>query len=155
MTPFYLYPPWRFTASSTIPDFPPKNFLKSASRSCSPLKLWVGVYPEGKEWIGEALAGVIVSRTLHRLVSKVGLSSVRSLLTPLIETMTWAYPSFRILLLSRSNLWSVTDILTFLDCLDSQYCNEIFVVPLQFQFDIWALGNVCTSFWPFGEWYRG
>ena len=26
MTPFYLHPPWRFTPSSTIPDFPPKAF---------------------------------------------------------------------------------------------------------------------------------
>ena len=35
------------------------SFLKTSSRFCSPLKLWVGLYPKGEEWTGEALAGVI------------------------------------------------------------------------------------------------
>jgi len=102
-------------------------FYKRSSCSCSPLKSLVGVYPEVQEWIGEALAGVIVSRTLHRfVVSTVGLSSVWSLLVPIIETMSCAYLPLRISL-SRSNLWSLADILTFPDCLN------IFVVPLQFK----------------------
>jgi hypothetical protein len=69
-------------------------------------------------------------------VSKVGLSSVQTLLAPLIEIMACAYPPF--------NLWSVADISTFLDCLDivmkylSCLCNSNLIFGL--------LGNVCTSF---------
>jgi len=130
--------------------FSPGRFLKSSTRSCSPLKpkSWVGVYPEGEKCIAEALAGVIVSRTLHKFVmSKVGLSSVWSLLSPLIEIMACAYPPFRI-----SNLWSVADILTFPDCrIVIKYlscpCNSNLIFRLP--------GNLCTLFWPVDKWYRG